>query len=126
MKANTLHGLAHKMGLDAEELSRTVARYNELADKGHDDDFFKPANYLQPIRTPAFYAVKQRGGTMFNTWGGLVVDDQFRVLDKDWKYIPGLYVAGENMACGARMSFSLPAGRLVGKIVSKSVAGKRG
>ncbi len=124
MKADTINELAGKMGLDPDALTKSVNRYNELCDKKHDDDFFKAAEYMQPIRRPSFYAVKQRGGTMFNTWGGLVVDDKFHVLDKAWKAIPGLFVAGENAAGGARVAFCLPAGRLAGRNAANEVLGK--
>jgi len=124
MRADSIPEIAKKMGVDPDELTKTVIRYNDLCDKKHDDDFFKASEYMQPIRKPSFYAVKQRGGTMFNTWGGLIVDEKFRVLNKDWSPIPGLYVAGENAAGGARMAFCLPAGRLAGRNAAKEVLGE--
>lgn len=123
MKAASITELAGKMAVDAEQLSKTISRYNELCDKKHDDDFFKSAEYMQPIRRPFFYAVKQRGGTMFNTWGGLVVDEEFHVLNQAWEAIPGLYVAGENAAGGARVAFCLPAGRIAGRNAAKAIRG---
>lgn len=37
--ADTLAELASQIGVPADELQRTAARFNELAHKGHDDDF---------------------------------------------------------------------------------------
>lgn len=41
MKANSIQELAKKMGIDSTVLTKTVERYNELCDKGVDEDFFK-------------------------------------------------------------------------------------
>ena len=40
-KADTIEELAEKMGLPADTLAATVARYNELAQKGVDEDFLQ-------------------------------------------------------------------------------------
>ncbi len=42
-KADSVKGLADACGLDADALTKTVERYNELAKKGVDEDFGKPA-----------------------------------------------------------------------------------
>ena len=49
------------MGVPPETLSATVARYNELCAKGHDDDFYKLPNYLKPIETGPFFAIRCQG-----------------------------------------------------------------
>lgn len=122
-KADTISELAKKLGLDADELVKTVDRYNSFCDAGYDSDFFKEPIYLHPIRTAPFYGVKQKGGSCFNTHGGLVVDEQFHVLDKNWDPIPGLFVAGENAAGGGTVGFALPGGRLAGMFAAKEVLG---
>ena len=43
-KADTLDDLAKQLGLDAAKLKEVVARYNELCDKGVDEDFYKKLN----------------------------------------------------------------------------------
>ena len=45
--ADTLDELAEKLGLPAEELKASVARYNELCDLGYDPDFGKHPKYLK-------------------------------------------------------------------------------
>ena len=47
-KADTIAELAEKQGLDAAALEATVARYNELCDKGEDDDYDKEAEFFIP------------------------------------------------------------------------------
>ncbi|MDX9789132.1 MAG: FAD-dependent oxidoreductase [Desulfobacterales bacterium] len=118
MKAGSIQELAKKMAVGAAVLVETVARYNQLCDKGVDEDFFKEPKYMQPIRKAPFYAVSQKGGACFNTWGGLIVDERFRVLNKNRNPIPGLYVAGENAAGGASLAYVLPGGRLAGKFAA--------
>ncbi|MFH2047508.1 MAG: FAD-dependent oxidoreductase [Pseudomonadota bacterium] len=122
-KADTIFELAKKLGLDPDILVKTVDRYNSLCDSGYDADFFKEPIYMHPIRTAPFYGVKQKGGSCFNTHGGLVVDEQFHVLDKNWDHIPGLFVAGENAAGGGTVGFVLPGGRLAGMFAAKEVLG---
>ncbi|MBA3035191.1 MAG: FAD-dependent oxidoreductase [Desulfobacterium sp.] len=122
-KAGTIVELAKKLGLDPDELVKTVDRYNMLCAKGEDSDFFKEPFYMHPIRTAPFYGVGQKGGSCFNTHGGLVVDEQFHVLDKNWDPIPGLFVAGENTFGGGTVGFVLPGGRLAGIFAAKEVLG---
>lgn len=126
-KANTIEELARLLGYPEAELAATVKRYNELCEKGHDDDFFKQKQYLHPIKTAPFYAVKQIGGSCFNTWGGLVVDETFRVLDEKHDPIEGLYATGETVAGGASVAFVLPGGRLAAKALIKAanIAGEK-
>lgn len=123
-KANTIPELAGMLGLEPNELVKTVNRYNELCDKGEDTDFFKEAKYMQPIRKAPFYGVGQKGGSCFNTWGGLIVDEKFRVLDTKRKPIQGLFVAGENAAGGASIAYALPTGRLAGGFAAAQALGK--
>lgn len=111
-KADTIEELADLLEFPADTLVETVDRYNEMCHNGYDSDFFKPSQYLIPIETPPFYAVKQQGGSCFNTWGGLVVDEDFRVLDEEHEPIEGLYSTGENVAGGASLGSCLPGGRL--------------
>ena len=47
--ADSFEGLAEAFGLDADEFTATVERYNELCHAGDDVDFGKDAAYLKPI-----------------------------------------------------------------------------
>jgi len=119
MKADTIKDLAGLMEIDPTILQETVDQYNRYCDKGEDPEFFKPASYLIPLRKPPFYAVKQVGGAIFNTWGGLVTNTKFQVLDKDWNPIAGLRVAGENAAYCASVVYALTSGRIAGEEAAK-------
>ena len=56
VQADTLEELAAKTDMPVENLLATVARYNEMCAKGHDDDCLKEPVWLQPVDTPPFYA----------------------------------------------------------------------
>ena len=115
MKADNIKGLARLMEVDPHILQESVDTYNEYCDRGKDPEFFKPAKYLIPLRKSPFYAVKQVGGALFNTWGGLVTNPQFQVFDEDWNPIAGLRVAGQNAAYCARCVYALTSGRIAGE-----------
>ena len=92
-QADTLDELAEKAGIDAEGLKATVARYNELAAKGNDDDFGKRPEILWPIDTPPYFA-GQLVSTLLAASGGLRRDTECHVLDEENNPIEGLYVCG--------------------------------
>jgi len=93
LSADTLDELIQKMEVPAETFKATVARYNELAKKGIDEDFGKRPECLTTIEKPPFYAVKL-ATTLLVTLGGLQVNDKLQVLDTEKNPIPGLYAAG--------------------------------
>jgi len=93
-KADTIEELAKAIGVPAEALAATVARYNELAAAGSDDDFYKPAKYLRSIEQAPFYAVRMVAGTLVSV-GGIKVNGNLQVIaDGTTDAIPGLYAVG--------------------------------
>ena len=89
----SLEALAADMGVDADALLATVARYNELCEAGEDTDCGKAAEYLSALDTGPFYAVREYDLTRGN-YGGLVTDYDGRVISESGEAIPGLYAAG--------------------------------
>ena len=92
--AATIEELAGMIGVDAQALTATVARYNEMCAKGVDEDFGKPAQYMIPVEGDEYYAFRMTPGTSV-TFGGLEIDVDGHVLDTENKPIAGLYAAGE-------------------------------
>jgi len=102
-----LAGLARSAGVDAEGLVKTVARFNEFAAAGRDEDFGRGDSAydryygdprranpnLAPLARPPFYAVKIVPGDL-GTKGGLRTDEMARVLRPDGTVIEGLFAAG--------------------------------
>ncbi len=93
VKADTLEECAEAMGIPAETLVATVARYNELVAAGADEDFGKPAEDLKPIEAAPFY-VTRTYTPMDVTMGGLMVNTKMQVLKEEGGVIEGLYAVG--------------------------------
>lgn len=91
-KADTLEELAEMTGMDANTFVEQVNRYNEMCEKGVDEDLGQTT--LIPIGEGPYYAVDIKTITM-GTIGGLKTDDDKHVLDKEGNAIDGLYAAGE-------------------------------
>ncbi len=123
--ADSIKELAEKIDVDPDTLLATVREYNKLCHKGHDDLFGKPSRYLHPIRTEKFYAI--RGfACATGTIGGVKINHKTEALDKDYKAIPGLYVAGNDAggfygdsygitSSGGTMGFAVNTGRIAGE-----------
>ncbi len=89
----TLEDLALQLGMDPKVLTETVENYNSYVDKGHDPEFNKGAFDLK-VECPPYYATPRKPA-VHHTMGGLKIDEEARVLDKNGKAIEGLYAAGE-------------------------------
>ena len=123
---DTVEELAEKMGVDAETLQATIDRYNELYDKGVDEDFGKRADRLAPVRKPPFYASKVTVPIVRLYYGGVRVDEDLHALNTDQEPMAGLYVAGSlvgnrfhgcypNLLMGQNHAGCTVFGRLAGK-----------
>lgn len=94
-RGDTLEDVAGQAGIPAEALRATVDRYNELAEKGVDEDYSKPGEYLFPVDTPPFYIVPRRAFSL-SCLSGLAINLHAQVLDVEGEAIPGLYACGNN------------------------------
>lgn len=108
--APTLEELFEQIELPKEDSIKSVARYNELAEKGADDDFGKNPKMLFAIKQPPFFAARIMPSFMLGTLSGLETDDRSRVLDEKRNVIPGLYAAGNTQGgrFGCDYSTTLP------------------
>lgn len=106
--AATLAELAELIGIPADALEQTVARYNEMVADGADTDFGRGdeaydrafsegKSPMVAITEPPFHAAAF-GLSDLGTKGGLRTDTHARVLDDHGQPIPGLYAAGNTMA----------------------------
>jgi fumarate reductase flavoprotein subunit len=124
--ADTVQGLAGKMGVDPAALRATVDEYNAYCEQGRDELFAKEPRYLWALKGPEYYAV--RGHTVFlGTMGGIKINEKTEAMDKKGEVIPGLYAAGfdaggmygdsypMNCSSGLASAFALNSGRLAGK-----------
>ncbi len=94
-KADTIEELAEMLGIDVEETVKSVDRYNELCEKGVDEDFGKDPQYLIPVQTGPFYAFRQTLECQ-SSIGGIDIDPVNRVLTPEGATIPGLWAGGSD------------------------------
>ena len=126
-KCDTLDELAKKLGMNPDNLKRTVAKWNEFCKTQKGDEFGRMSceegnklpggPYYASVMTPSVH----------HTMGGVTIDEDTRVLDKNGRPIRGLYAAGEitggihgtnRVGCNAvpdALIFGTIAGREVGK-----------
>ena len=130
--ADTIEELAEKLNIPVDAFKATVARYNELAAKGEDEDFGKESYRLSTMDTAPFYGTRQCGGYFICTMDGIQIDDTMHAIDTDYKAIPGLYVIGDcsgnyfsgsypNLMSGAAAGRSATFGRLAGKYAAQGI-----
>ncbi len=107
-KANTVRELAEQLGIDADNLEKTVANMNRYAKDGKDPEFqrgdsaydryygdprFEPNPCLGAIDEAPFYAIRLDAGD-FGTQGGLATNPNAQVMREDGSWVEGLYAVG--------------------------------
>jgi fumarate reductase flavoprotein subunit len=92
LKANSVEELAKLMNVNAANLQKSIDEYNSVVDGAKDR--LGLLTYDKKLGNAPFYAAK-RLPTVHHTMGGLKIDAQARVIDKNNKPIAGLYAAGE-------------------------------
>jgi 3-oxosteroid 1-dehydrogenase len=138
--ADDAGGLAGQIGVPADGLTATIARWNELVAAGHDADFRRgesaydgwngdsrrrgtPYATLGPIDAPPLHAAELHSGCL-GTKGGPATDAAGRVLDHDDQPIRGLFAAGNAMACPTGMVYGGAGGTLGPAITFGYLAGR--
>lgn len=105
--AGDIRELGRKLGFDGEMAEQTVRAFNAACREGQFDPFrldglsttgLTPpkSNYAVPLDTPPFHAYPIISANTF-TLGGLKVNTNAQVVDRDGCLIRGLYAAGETM-----------------------------
>jgi tricarballylate dehydrogenase len=136
VQADTLEGLAEKMGLPADKLRQTVDAFNAACREGN----FHPTeldglategvepqktNWARPITDPPFYGYSLRPGVTF-TYLGLKVDETARVtmggrkLENVWA--AGEIMAGSILGEGYLAGFGMTIGTVFGRIAGQQAA----
>lgn len=127
--ADTIEGLAEKLGVPAAQLAGTVKRYNAGARAGT-DDYNKEAKFLRPLEYPLYYGAEVRPATLCFTAVGMRIDREARVLNDVGDVIPGLFAAGEctggiigdrYVGSGNSLSNGATFGRIAGRAVASTL-----
>ncbi len=127
IKADTLEELAEGLGIPADNFVETVERYNELCEKGVDEDYGKEKHRMTPVDEAPFYGIRT-GAWHLTTLDGVRINTDMQVLKEDGTPIEGLYASGDctggffatnypnlmtGLACGRTMTFARHAAKLV-------------
>lgn len=111
-RADSLAALAVQLNMDAATLEATVQRFNGFVERNRDEDFQRgaraydrwlgdathlPNETLGSLAQAPFFAVPVLPGDV-GTFGGVVCDEQARVLREDGSVIAGLYATGVSAA----------------------------
>jgi tricarballylate dehydrogenase len=138
IQASTIRELAGKIGLDTEELEKTVTRFNAAVRPGSFDhtilDDCRTEGLVPPkthwarhIDTAPFYAYPVRPGITF-TYLGTRVNSDARMIMNDGKPSANMFAAGEIMAGnvlgqGYAAGIGMTIGSVFGKIAGREAAG---
>ncbi|MET0547426.1 MAG: FAD-dependent oxidoreductase [Caulobacterales bacterium] len=138
-QAPTIAELAQKIGVDADGLQATIARFNANAAQGTDPDFHRGESAydryygdrdregafqtLGPLDQGPFYACELRIGTI-GTRGGPRVNSRAEVLASGGGIVPGLYAAGNAMASFTGMSYPGAGGTIGPALTFGHIAGQ--
>ena len=93
VKADTIEELAEHFDLDKDQLLETVKTFNENSKKEEDPEFnLRMLGWT--IEEGPYYMLKA-APAVHHTMGGLKINTDAQVIDKDGNPIEGLYAAGE-------------------------------
>ena len=140
MVADTIPELATRLGLPADRVDATVARFNEAVRPGTfnldtlDDCHTRglipqKSHWAQRLDTPPYWGYPLRPGITF-TYLGLRVDETMRVLTMKGAPMENVYAAGEIMAgnvlrrgyiAGIGMTIGTVFGRIAGESAARAV-----
>jgi 3-oxosteroid 1-dehydrogenase len=136
-RAGTLLELAGRIGVPGDALAAAIERFNGFARGGKDADFGRgdsaydryygdptlPNPTLDVIEKGPFYAIRVEAGDL-GTKGGLVCDENSRVLREDGSAIEGLYSTGNTSASVMGNDYPGPGGTIGPSIVFGYIAAR--
>ena len=95
-KCDDYKALADLIGTDEETIKETIENWIEIVKNNKDTEFGREGmdQTRSDLSVAPYYAVQISPG-IHHTMGGVEVNTNSEVLDKDGKPIPGLYAAGE-------------------------------
>ncbi|OBH73676.1 3-ketosteroid-delta-1-dehydrogenase [Mycobacterium intracellulare] len=142
-RAATIAELAGEIGLPADELARTIQRFNRYAAKGLDPDFgrgqsayndclgdpgYRPNAAIGPLDTAPYYATRVLPSDV-GTCGGVITNEHAQVVDQHDRVIEGLYATGNTTATVMGRTYpgagaSIASSMVFGYVAARHAAGK--
>lgn len=130
VSADSPEELAEKLGINAEGLAASIAKWNEDAANGGVDTVYGREK-LQPIDGTLYGYQAGVGAHYF--MGGLLINENTQVLNTEGAPIPGLYAAGEvtggfhgrQRVDGSGLGDSFVFGRIAGNVIADAVAAEK-
>lgn len=129
IEADTIEGLAEKMGIDVEGLVSEISRYNAMCEAGFDSDFRKTEGMV-PFTEGPFYGMEVNA-TVTQTSGGLRTNNnsqvmRFRLYEEGegiMEPIPGLYAGGQIIGYEFKWGYALSNALTRGRTAVKHALG---
>jgi fumarate reductase flavoprotein subunit len=131
VKADSLEDLASQLNFDTDKFKANVNRYNELIASKSDPDYYKDPKYLiYPVKTAPFYAFRTNVNSEGGMLGGVRINENFEVYEKEsGRTFSNLYAVGTNAGGfygttgaahyqGCSMAFAVNSGRLTGQLAA--------
>ena len=130
VSASTPEAAAQKLGINAKNLAKTMAEYNQAVRTGKDKAFNRPPKFMTTeVASDGPYYIIEQQPRFATTMGGVVTDKQFNVLNTKNKPIKGLFAAGElvggsmgdDSPPGGNMGWAVTSGRLAAEGAVRSM-----
>jgi 3-oxosteroid 1-dehydrogenase len=142
-RADTIDDLARQIDLPADELTRTIQRFNQFAAKGLDPDFgrgqsayndclgdpgYRPNASVGPLDRAPYYATRVFPADV-GTCGGVITNEHAQVLDEHNRVIDGLYATGNTTATVMGRTYpgagaSIASSMVFGYVAARHAAGR--
>lgn len=120
-QADTIEELAVKIGVESSVLRTTVDQWNDNVRSESDPEFGRE-HFGSGVARGPFYALGPLGAFITLADGGLDVDTQLRVVDRQEQVIPGLWAAGSTgqgglqlLNHGLHIGWAMVSGRIAGR-----------
>ena len=123
VKADTLEELAEKLGVNGENLVKSVEAYNKAV-AGEEKDQFREKPFTEKFGAEGPYYGVQVESAIHMTKGGVVADEKAQVLNNDGQVVKGLYAAGEVTNTSGAYSAAVVFGRVSGEEAAKHILNK--
>ncbi|MBG9794112.1 fumarate reductase [Paenibacillus dendritiformis] len=94
IQGDTIEALAKEIGVPADQLTATLDTWNSAVKNKEDAEFGRTTAMDHDLSSGPYYAIKIAPGIHY-TMGGVKINTNTEVLNKDGQPIPGLFAAGE-------------------------------